>query len=188
MGGGRLSRDVHTQHSHTTPPPPPPPPPPPTESVAGLNEWGSGEARIANVQLCGAGGEEREQFLSGEALSLRLDLFAGRAVPPPRLSFELRDEAGRLLAGGGVDTAELGWPDGPGELPVRFDVDALPLADGRFHFALALDDGEAGRLYHRLAQAAPFVVYPERGERGLVLLEGRWSAGEVSATAELSGS
>jgi ABC-type polysaccharide/polyol phosphate transport system ATPase subunit len=160
----------------------------PAEREAGLSEWGSGDARIADVRLCGSEGEQRAQFLSGEPLSLRLGLAAERHVPPPRLSYELRDESGRLVAGGGVDTAELGWPDGRGELTVRFDVDALPLADGRFRLALALADDESGQIYHRLAQAASFVVYPESGERGTVLLDGRWSGGEVPAAAELRGS
>ena len=160
----------------------------PAESVAGLNEWGSGEARITSVQLRGPEDEEREQFLPGETLSLRLGLRAERALTPPRLSYELRDEGGRLLAGGGVDTGELGWPPGAGELRARFDVDALPLAEGRFHFSLALDGPESGHLYHRLARVAPFIVYPAGVERGSVLLSGRWSAGEVAAAAELSGS
>jgi ABC-type polysaccharide/polyol phosphate transport system ATPase subunit len=160
----------------------------PAESIAGLDEWGSGEARIATARVCGRGGEQRDQFLSGEPLSLQLELVAGRAVPPPRLSFELRDDAGRILASGDVETAELGWPDEPGDLLLRFDVDALPLADGRFHFALALDGGEGGQLYHRLARVAAFVVYPAGGERGAVLLNGRWSAGEVPAAAELKRS
>jgi ABC-type polysaccharide/polyol phosphate transport system ATPase subunit len=160
----------------------------PAERVAGLNEWGSGEARIASVRICDANGTERAQFLPGEPLSLRLALVAGDSVPPPRLSFELRDETGRLLAGGGVDTGELGWPDAGGEIAARFDVDALPLADGRFQLALALAGAENGHLYHRLAQAAAFVVYPAGGERGAVLLEGRWTGGEVTAAAEMKGS
>jgi len=160
----------------------------PAESVAGLDEWGSGEARIASARVCGSGGEARDQFLSGEPLSLRLELVTERAVPPPHVSFELRDDAERVLASGDVDTAELGWPDGAGELLLRFDVEALPLADGRFHFALALDGAQGGQLYHRLARVAPFVVYPAGGERGAVLLDGRWSAGEVPASAELKGS
>jgi ABC-type polysaccharide/polyol phosphate transport system ATPase subunit len=160
----------------------------PAERVAGLSEWGSGEVRIAEVRLCGPDGEDRAQFLSGEAMSLRLRLAADGAVPPPRLSYELRDDAGRLLAGGGVDTSELGWPEGAGEVAARFDVDSLPLADGRFQLALGLAGAENGHLYHRLAQAATFVVYPAGGERGAVLLEGRWSGGEVAAAAELRGS
>jgi ABC-type polysaccharide/polyol phosphate transport system ATPase subunit len=160
----------------------------PEERAVGLSEWGSGEARIAEARLYGTGGDEREQFVSGEALSLRLKLVATVQVPPPRLSYELRDDGDRLLAGGGLEVDELGWPDASGELFMHFDVDALPLANGRFHFSLALADSENGHLYHRLERAAPFVVDSAEGERGAVSLDGRWSAGEVAAAAELRGS
>jgi hypothetical protein len=157
----------------------------PAEHGAGLNEWGSGEARIAEVRVCGGDGDDRVQFLSGEPMSLRLRLVADRALPPPRLSLELRDEAARLIAGTTLDTAELGWPDEAGEVGARFDLDALPLADGRFELALALADATGAHLYHHLAQAATFVVYPAGAERGAVLLDGRWSSGEVASAAEL---
>ncbi len=160
----------------------------PAELAAGLSEWGSGEARIADVRVCGTGGVERERFRSGDAFSLAIRLVAAAAVPAPRLSYELRDEADRLLAGGGLDVDEVGWPDGAGELPLRFDLDALPLANGRFHFSLALAGPESGHLYHRLERVAPFVVGSDAGERGAVSLAGRWSAGEVAAAAELRGS
>ena len=160
----------------------------PAERAAGLSEWGSGEARIAAVRLCGSTGHEREQFVSGDGFSLRMTLIAGRALAPPRLSYELRDDGDRLLAAGSLDTAEVGWPDGPGETAVRFDVDTLPLAEGRFHFALGLVGHETGHLFHRLEHVAPFVVYPAGSERGAVLLDGRWSGGEVPAAAELRGS
>ena len=87
-----------------------------------------------------------------------------------------------------MDADDVGWPDSAGEVGVRFDVDALPLADGRFHFSFALADPRTGHLYHRLERVAPFVVHPAAGERGQVVLEGRWSAGEVAAPAELRGS
>jgi ABC-type polysaccharide/polyol phosphate transport system ATPase subunit len=157
----------------------------PDERGAGLNEWGSGEARIAEVRVCGGDGDDRVQFLSGEPLSLRLRLVADRALPPPRLALELQDEAGRLIAGTSIDTAEFGWPDGAGEVAARFDLDSLPLADGRFELALALADPAGEHVYHRLAQAATFVVYPDGAERGAVLLDWRWSRGEVGAAAEL---
>jgi ABC-type polysaccharide/polyol phosphate transport system ATPase subunit len=159
----------------------------PAERAAGLSEWGSGEARIGDVRVTGPGGDIREAFLSGEPFSLTLQLAATRLVPPPRLSYELRDQADRLLAGGSVETDEIGWPDGAGELSARLDVDALPLAQGRFHFSFALADARTSHLYHRLERVAPFVVHPSGDERGAVLLEGRWSAGEVAAAAELKG-
>jgi len=159
----------------------------PAEVGAGLSEWGSGEVRVADVRLVGADGAERAQFLAGEPLSLQLQLVPRTPLPPPRLTYELHDEAGRVLAGGTVDTGELGWDGGSGAVPVRFDVDALPLADGRFELTLGLTDDSGSHLYHQLSHAASFVVYPAGDERGSVLLQGRWSRGDVGATAELRG-
>jgi len=151
----------------------------PEELRAGLSEWGSGEVRIADVQLLGPDGEPRGQFLAGEALSLRLRVSGVAAAP--RLTYELRDESARLLAGGALDLADLGWEGG--ELPLRFDVDSLPLADGRFELALGLTDAGGAHLYHQLSHAASFLVYG--GDTGPLLLEGRWSRGEVGAGAEM---
>jgi ABC-type polysaccharide/polyol phosphate transport system ATPase subunit len=151
----------------------------PEELRAGLSEWGSGEVRIEDVQLLGAGGEKRAQFLAGEPLALRLRV-AGDA-PAPRLTYELRDESARLLAGGAVDLVDLGWSSG--ELPLRFDVESLPLADGRFELTLGLTDADGAHLYHQLSHAASFLVYG--GDKGPLLLEGRWSRGEVGAGAEV---
>ena len=52
----------------------------PEERGAGLREWGSGEARIADVELLDADGEPRRQFLAGEPLSLRMRLVAEQAL------------------------------------------------------------------------------------------------------------
>jgi ABC-type polysaccharide/polyol phosphate transport system ATPase subunit len=157
----------------------------PAERAGGLTEWGSGEARILRPRVCDPSGVERENFDSGEPLSLRLSVTASRPLPPPRLSYELRDDADRLLAGGGLDTAEIGWPEGAGEVGVRFDVASLPLAHGRFDFALSLANPDSGHVYHRLEHVAPFAVYPTAGERGAMLLDGTWSGGEITAAAEV---
>ena len=156
----------------------------PAERGAGLKEWGSGEARIAQVELLGPNGEARTQFLAGEPLTLRLRVTAERPVAPPRLSLELRDESGLLVAGAGRLTADLGWDDATTELLARFEVEQLPLADGRFHLRLALTDERGEKLYHRLDDALAFVVYPAGDERGVVRLEGRWSGEEIGAKAE----
>jgi ABC-type polysaccharide/polyol phosphate transport system ATPase subunit len=156
----------------------------PAERGAGLKEWGSGEARIAAVELLGPDGEPRTQFLAGEPWTLRLRVRAERPLAPPRLSLELRDESGLLVAGSGRSTSELGWDEGTTELSARFEVDQLPLADGRFHLRLGLTDDGGERLYHWLDAALAFVVYPAGDERGVVRLEGRWAREEIEAQAE----
>jgi len=151
----------------------------PAERAAGLKEWGSGEATIASARLVGAGGEERQQFLAGESLSLRVRIEAVDGIAAPQLQLELRDEAGLLVASDVLDTAAVGWATGTRDL--RYDIDRLPLSDGRFHLRLGLADAERGRLLHWLDDALVFLVYPAGEERGVVRLEGSWAPEENSA-------
>ena len=150
----------------------------PDERGAGLSEYGSGEARIAECRLEGPGGEERRQFSPGEALAVHVRIDSADDVPPPRLTWELRDEAGLVLAAGSTRTADIGWRHRVAQQRFRFDVESLPLVDGRFVLRLELTDVEGAQLYHWLDSAARFVVYPSDGELGVVRIDGRWSAEE----------
>ncbi len=67
---------------------------------------------------------------------MRMRISAVRPLAAPRLSLELRDESGLLVAGSGQSVAELAGTTRRTELSVRFDVERLPLADGRFHLRL----------------------------------------------------
>ena len=147
----------------------------PAERGAGLREWGSGEASITSAVLLGPEGAERLQFLSGEPFAVRVGVAAADGVLPPRLQLELRDDVGTLIAGEAVDLRELGWDAASGERSIRFDVDALPLAEGRFHLQLGLTDAAGERLYHWLDDALVFVVYPGKEERGVVRFAGSWA-------------
>jgi ABC-2 type transport system ATP-binding protein len=159
----------------------------PAEGAAGLSENGSGEARIVAARLLGPEGEERLQLAAGEPLVVELRIDAREAVEPPRISLELRDEAGLLLAAAAQDTDALGWDATPGERVLRFEVERPPLADGRFRLRFELGDRTGRRLYHWLDDAVRFVVYPGEDTRGPVLLEGTWSLQEIGAAAEVSG-
>ena len=103
-------------------------------------------------------------------------------VPAPQLSLELRDDDGVALGGVTVATADLGWDGRAGERELRFEVDRLPLAEGRFHLRCALLDGDGGRLLHSLGDAVQFFVVPTGAETGAVLLAGRWSMQEIGAS------
>jgi hypothetical protein len=137
--------------------------------------------------LLGPDGEERLQLAAGEPLVVELRVVVSEAVDPPRISLELRDEAGLLLAAAAQDTEELGWEAAPGERLLRFDVERPPLADGRFRLRFELGDRSGRRLYHWLDDAVRFVVYPGEDARGPVLLDGTWSLQEIGAAAEVTG-
>ncbi len=154
----------------------------PEERGAGLQEWGSGEARVTALRLEGPEGEPRQQYLAGEPLVAHLCVDVAPDCPPPQVALELYLSGGGLVGASVQDLAELGW-DGPaGERWLRFEVDSLPLADGRFEVALSLSDPIRGHVYHRRLRAAEFVVYSEGEVRGIVRLDGRWSLAEQTSS------
>jgi len=147
----------------------------PEERAAGLKEWGGEVARVEHVRLLGPDGDERSQLLAGEAFAIALDIAADTELAPPRLGWELRDDAGVLVSAGAVSTAAHGWSGGTHLLPLRFDSERPPFADGRLHLRVDLVDERGEQQYHSLDDALVFVVYPADEGRGLVRLEGRWS-------------
>ena len=115
-------------------------------------------------------------MLAGEPFTIAVDVSAERSIAPPRLGWELRDDAAILVAGGAVATVELGWREETRTLPLRFEAERPPFADGRLHLRLDLTDERGERQYHSFDDALVFIVYPADGARGLVRLEGRWAA------------
>jgi ABC-type polysaccharide/polyol phosphate transport system ATPase subunit len=148
----------------------------PEERAAGLKEWGGDVARVEHVRLLGPEGEDRKQLLAGEAFTIALDVASDAQIAPPRLGWELRDDAAILVAAGAVPTAELGWDETTRSLPLRFEAERPPFSDGRLHLRVDLTDAHATTQYHSLDDAVVFVVYPSDETRGLVRVEGRWTA------------
>jgi ABC-type polysaccharide/polyol phosphate transport system ATPase subunit len=72
-----------------------------------------------------------------------------------------------------------------GECTLRFELDRLPLAEGRFHLRAALVGADGERLLHSLDDAVSFFVFPPGGESGAVLLAGRWSLEEIASSAPI---
>jgi ABC-type polysaccharide/polyol phosphate transport system ATPase subunit len=158
----------------------------PDELAAGLREWGSGEARIVEARLLDSDGDERLQVAAGEPLVVRLVVASEQDVAPPTVSLELRDDDGVVLGAVTQSTAELGWDSRAGRRELRFQLDALPLAEGRFHLRSALVQEEGGRLLHSLDDAVRFLVFPTGAETGAVLLSGQWSMQENGASGPIA--
>ena len=152
----------------------------PDEDAGGLGEWGRGAARIVEAALLDVDGDERLQIAAGERLVVRLVVEAERDVRPPNVSLELRDDGGVVLGALTQPTAEIGWDGRAGRIELRFELGAIPLADGRFHLRCSLVDPD-GKLLHSLDDALSFFVFPTGTETGAILLAGRWSMQEIAA-------
>jgi ABC-2 type transport system ATP-binding protein len=159
----------------------------PAERAAGLQEWGTGESQVSDVRLETAAGDVRDDFMPGDRVILRLKVENREAIPPPRLAIELRDVTGALLGRAERDLGELGWDREGKDADVRFDIQRLPLVEGRFQFNVSLTDGARTRRYHSVEKAAEFSVAPQGEAHGFVLFEGDWSLEQAAPTVSDAG-
>jgi ABC-type polysaccharide/polyol phosphate transport system ATPase subunit len=144
----------------------------PAERAGGLQEWGTGAARVTQVSVEGAGGEPRDHFVTGDPLVIRLQVEAQAEVDAARITLEFRDAGGALLGTAATELEALGV--------VRYELPRLPLVDGRVHLSVDLT-GADGTRYHRIERAAEFAVAPDGAGRGWFRLDGQWSAEESRA-------
>jgi ABC-2 type transport system ATP-binding protein len=157
----------------------------PAERSAGLREWGTGEVRVNYARLEGADGEERAEFGADEPVVLRISVASEAPMPSPEIAVELRDANGGLLGAHVESTAELGWDGSPGERQFRFELERLPVVDGRFQLGVALSDADGEHIYHRIEKAAEAVVTPGPGTRGWVRFSGRFILDETANMASV---
>ena len=157
----------------------------PDEMGAGLREWGTGEARVVDVKMIGADGKPRSKFVSGEPVTITLQIVGEKAIPPPQLSIEVRDSGGGSLLGANQrDLGELGWDGSPGQYELQFLVDQIPLGEGEFQLSISLANAEGTRRYHRMDTAERFEVEPSDDARGMVRFEGEWSFANANRKVE----
>lgn len=151
------------------------------DAPAASDGTGGVEAEVVGARFVDPDGAAADRFLAGSPIALELTVVAHAAIPGASLHVELRDAAGLLVADDGAALDRLGWTGGPGRLPVRLELADPPLQFGRFRLAIALLDGD-GRLLHRVDEGLPLLVYPDGEGRGLVRLEGTWSAPANTST------
>ena len=156
----------------------------PEEMGAGLREWGSGEVRVAGVWLAGTDAEPRTRFVSGEPVTITLQLHGERPVPAPVLSLEVRDSNGSLLGANQRNLGELGWDGAPGDRELRFVLERLPLGEGEFQISVALTDAAGTQRYHRVDGALRFEVAASDHARGALLLDGDWVLADAQDKVE----
>ena len=126
-------------------------------------------------------GAPREDFHAGDRLVLHVHVEAPGRIEPPRLAIELRDANGALLGRSERELGELGWDGSSSRADVRFEVESLPLVEGRFQLNVSLTDDARTRRYHTVERAAEFTVHPQGRGRGLLLFEGDWALEQPSA-------
>ena len=118
---------------------------------AGEGRWGSREAEIYDVQLCGEDGNAAHVFNNGERIEVRLKVRATKPLKDFAVGVAMFNVDGLCCYGTNSNIEELEPEEFQGEGEVRFCIDSLDLVEGSYKLDVALHKLDGYPYdYHRL--------------------------------------
>jgi len=148
----------------------------PTVAHKGAHRWGSGRAQITAVHLLDGAGKPRQQFHTGEPLTVEIHYRAAERIVHPVFGIAIHRRDGVHIAGPNTHFDAFEIPFIEGEGVVRFTVPALPLLKGLYFVSVAVHNEADTEIfdYHNRMYAFRVLESANVGY-GLMRLSGRWS-------------
>ena len=136
-------------------------------------EWGTREVTIEASRLIGPDGPT-ERFLSGQAMTIEMDVRAMNPVATPNFGVAIHTVDGAHIYGTNTRIDSLSIERLSGSATVSFSIDRLPLHEGRFVVTLAVHSQDESTIYHWLDRHRELSVFQRSTGVGPVNLSGSW--------------
>jgi ABC-type polysaccharide/polyol phosphate transport system ATPase subunit len=136
--------------------------------------WGTREVTIRAVRLVGPDGPG-ERFMSGDPLTIEIDVEADRTVETPNFGVAVHTVDGTLCYGTNTRLDSLPTIPIRGTATASFSVPALHLHEGRFSLTVAVTSHDERTVFHWLDRWIEFSVFQRGSGLGPVDITGHWS-------------
>lgn len=131
-------------------------------------------ARITGVRLV-KDDHPTDRFMSGEPFSVEVDYTLTEPVATTT-SLTIKTTDGALIAGTDNRVEPAASDTRVGNHRVRFDLDQIPLMEGRFALDIALVSTTGGEPFHNRERVAGFTMFASGRGFGPVAIPGRWTS------------
>lgn len=140
--------------------------------------WGSGDVRIASVELLDGAEQPIGLPRSGEPVAFRFVLTAEQPVVDPELIMSIYDQAGTLISEVGTRGRSVRIDQVHGQRIVTLELDHLSLTEGTYELSASVRDESGQREYDVRNRFVKFdVLKSADSDGGLVTLGGHWVVG-----------
>ncbi len=137
--------------------------------------WGSGKVLITQVDLVGQGGEKRQQFKTGEPMTIVIHYQAHERIEHPVFGLAIHRSDGVHVTGPNTRFSGLKLGVIEGEGTISYTIPSLPLLKGLYYISVAAHDWEDQEIFDYHNRLYPFRVLPsEKEKHGLMTLQGQW--------------
>lgn len=137
-------------------------------------EWGTGEARIADVVFEDEAGRKTDTFSSGGLLRCRIRFQSQIRIEDPVFGFALADANARLVFGSNTQIEGFRIPAIEGEGEVVLILRDLPMGTGNYLFSFSLHSADHRTNYHRLDHCFSISVLSSSRFEGVCRIPCQW--------------
>lgn len=140
------------------------------ETQAVTTEWGNKSIEFTAVRLLDETGAETTDFRTGKSMKIQVDYKASDPVEDPVFGFSIDDYRG--FAAFGTNTRLKGMELGTllGEGMIEFDLEALPMLDGRYNISIACHSRDDQIVYHWIDKGLYFDMHSQLSDIGLLYI------------------
>jgi ABC-2 type transport system ATP-binding protein len=134
-------------------------------------EEGTGEITITGVDVVGADGVKRKEFVPGDDVCVQVEVTAHQPVDDWVCGIEVRNQIDTLVFG--TNSGLLGCtlpPMTSGVRRLRFTLPQIPMTEGAYAVTVALHPLAGAPEYHRVDRVAGFSVRATGDQTGVVYL------------------
>lgn len=137
-------------------------------------EWGSRDIEIEKVELCSSDGVDKQRFLSGHPMYIKVYFNAKKKIDNPAFGFSIADSEGRVCHGTNtlIENYKIDKVENKGVMVVEFNP--LTLLQGKYYLSLAIHSDDHNTQYHRRDNWYIFWVDPDRKADGFLNMPCKW--------------
>ena len=138
-------------------------------------EWGTGEVKIASVQLQDDIGKELSTLTHGGALNARIHLHTDECVDDIVVGFSIASEDGVTVFGSNTQIESTALPALSGNAELALRIAPVTLAAGTYLISFSVHSADHKRNYHRIDNRFPITVEGGKPIDGVCYLPTQWT-------------
>lgn len=139
-----------------------------------IKEWGTRDIEIERVILCDKYSVEKQRFISGHPMYIKIHYSAKQKIHNPVFGFSIADGEGRLCHGTNtlIENYKIDSVTDKGIMVLEFSP--LTLLQGKYYLSLAIHSDDHKTHYHRRDNWYVFWVEPDRKADGFLNMPCKW--------------
>jgi lipopolysaccharide transport system ATP-binding protein len=140
--------------------------------------WGNKKLEIRNVRLLDKNGNDRDSFISGDSMEIRMEFVSNDIIKRPIFGFDITNEKEEICYGTNTLLKGIRLEDVKSNGSIRIHINALPILRGKYYLSVAAQSEDNRTTYDWHSKMYPFYIINNNSEEGFIRINCDFSISE----------